>query len=154
DPPGKYCWRAEYSGDPQYKPTTHTNATTECFILRGFANVSTTSQPQGANSVHVGTTARDVATVSAAGGLPAPTGQVRFRLCGPTASPTACTSGGVLVGGLKTLSGGSATSDPYTANTGVNQWFCWRAEYLGDTNYRPTSHSNSTSECFQVWELF
>ncbi len=153
DPPGKYCWRAEYLGDSNYKPTTHTNATTECFILRGFANMSTTSQPQGANSVHVNTTAKDVATVSAAGGLPAPTGQVRFFLCGPTASPASCTTGGVLVGATKTLSGGSATSDNYLANSGVNQWFCWRAEYLGDTNYRPTSHSNSTSECFQVWEL-
>ncbi len=28
---GKYCWRAEYSGDSFYLPSSHTNATTECF---------------------------------------------------------------------------------------------------------------------------
>jgi hypothetical protein len=31
---GKYCWRAEYSGDGFYLSSSHTNATTECFTIR------------------------------------------------------------------------------------------------------------------------
>jgi hypothetical protein len=30
---GKYCWRAEYSGDGFYLAGSHTNATTECFTV-------------------------------------------------------------------------------------------------------------------------
>jgi hypothetical protein len=30
---GKYCWRAEYSGDAVYPADSHTNATTECFTV-------------------------------------------------------------------------------------------------------------------------
>jgi hypothetical protein len=35
---GKYCWRAEYSGDGLYEPSAHTNATTECFTVRTSAS--------------------------------------------------------------------------------------------------------------------
>ncbi|MEM2761097.1 MAG: Ig-like domain-containing protein [Nitrososphaerales archaeon] len=31
--PGKYCWRAEYSGDDNYKPATFTNSSDECFTV-------------------------------------------------------------------------------------------------------------------------
>ncbi len=30
---GTYCWRAEYSGDAFYNPSTRTNTTTECFTV-------------------------------------------------------------------------------------------------------------------------
>jgi hypothetical protein len=31
---GKYCWRAEYSGDGFYLPSNHTNSGTECFTIK------------------------------------------------------------------------------------------------------------------------
>jgi hypothetical protein len=33
--PGRYCWRAEYSGDYVYTAVSHTNATSQCFTVAG-----------------------------------------------------------------------------------------------------------------------
>ncbi len=33
--PGRYCWRAEYSGDGQYAGASHTDTTQECFTVVG-----------------------------------------------------------------------------------------------------------------------
>ncbi len=31
--PGKYCWRVNYSGDGFYQQASHTNASSECFVV-------------------------------------------------------------------------------------------------------------------------
>ena len=54
---------------------------------------------------------------------------------------------GTQVGGSKSLSSGSATSDA-TSNTDAVGKYCWRAEYSGDGFYSPSSHTNDTTECF------
>ena len=35
---GKYCWRAEYGGDTVYEPSSHTDATGECFTVTNSAS--------------------------------------------------------------------------------------------------------------------
>jgi hypothetical protein len=39
--PGKYCFRAEYSGDTNYDPDSETNANTECFTVSQPTTIST-----------------------------------------------------------------------------------------------------------------
>jgi hypothetical protein len=55
--PGKYCFRAEYSGDTNYDPNSETNATTECFTVSQPPTITTAQKwlPQ------------DTATVTPAG---------------------------------------------------------------------------------------
>ncbi|HEX9697573.1 MAG TPA: hypothetical protein VGB64_14825, partial [Actinomycetota bacterium] len=150
-PEGKYCWRAEYSGDFYYQPVSHTNASTECFtIARQPSSTTTSSTPVGGN-VPPGTAATDKATVSGAG--PIPTGSVTFFLCGVTEVTAAgCPSGGTQVGGAKPLVGGTATSDSSTGSvdTRPEGTYCWRADYSGDFYYAPSSHTDAQSECFTV----
>jgi hypothetical protein len=57
---GKYCWRAEYSGDDFYLSSNHTNSTTECFTIQDTTSI-TSAQTWLPN---------DSATVSAGGGTP------------------------------------------------------------------------------------
>jgi hypothetical protein len=54
---GKYCWRAEYSGDGFYLSSTHTNSTTECFTVK-----DTTSATSAQNWLP-----NDTATITSAG---------------------------------------------------------------------------------------
>jgi hypothetical protein len=42
---GTYCWRGEYSGDSAYLPSTHTNATTECFKFTTVLAIPPTRRP-------------------------------------------------------------------------------------------------------------
>src|SRR5207237_116550 len=112
---GTYCWRAEYSGDGFYNPSSHTNATTECFtVVKQPSSTATTSSPTGGNVVP-GSSASDTATVSGGAGQPTPTGTVDFFLCQPatvTANGGDCSSGGTKVGATKPLDGnGQASSD-------------------------------------------
>src|SRR5438045_496263 len=148
---GTYCWRAEYSGDGFYIPSSHTNATPKSspFPYTTLFR-STTSSPTGGNVVP-GSSASDTATVSGGAGQPTPTGTVDFFLCQPatvTSNGGDCSSGGTKVGATKPLDGnGQATSDAST-NTSAVGTYCWRAEYSGDGFYLPSSHTNATTECF------
>ena len=64
--PGRYCFRAEYSGDDNYDPDSETNNTTECFTVSQPTTITTTQKwlPQ------------DTATVTPAGTA----GTVEFSL--------------------------------------------------------------------------
>ncbi len=148
---GKYCWRAAYAGNAVYDPSTHTNATTECFTVEKLpSTTTTTSNPTGPN-VLPGTSVVDNATVSGTG--PVPTGNVTFFLCQPAEVTAAgCPAGGTQIGAVKALAAGAATSDA-TTNTNTVGTYCWRAEYAGDTNYLASSHTNATTECFTVAKL-
>lgn len=89
-------------------------------------------------------------------------GNVTFSLCGPLAatSTSNCSTGGVQIGAVKTVSGsgGTATVGSDTATITKVGRYCWRANYSGDTNTGvPTSsdpsNATSVSECFTVTPL-
>ena len=150
---GKYCWRAEYSGDGFYSTSSHTNATSECFTtVKQPSNTATNSSPGG--DVAFGSSVKDVATISGSVGQAG--GTVKFFLCQPAElTPLVtgdCSSGGTQIGGAITLAAGSATSAS-SANTNDIGKYCWRAEYSGDDLYLPSTHTNSTTECFWVAKL-
>jgi uncharacterized repeat protein (TIGR01451 family) len=78
-------------------------------------------------------------------------GSLKFFVCGPNASSVPnCATGGTQVGSAVTLAAGVADSASFTpASTG---FYCFRAEYTPATGskYLAASHTNSTTECFQV----
>ena len=93
--------------------------------------IATTATPGGA-LVAPGTAEHDVATVSAVGNRPAPTGSLDFFLCAPAQVTAAgCPTGGTHVGGSVAIAAGSATSDSTTATSTTGK-YCWRAEYTPD----------------------
>jgi hypothetical protein len=153
---GLYCWRVSYSGDSVYASATHTNNSSECFNVVEQPpslldpTVNTVSNPTG-DGVAPGSSAQDTATVAGPLGGVAPTGTVKFFICTPAQSTSAgCPTGGTQVGSAVTLSaGGQATSSSFSSTMTIGR-YCWRAEYSGDVNYNPATHTNNTSECFST----
>src|SRR5204863_4797050 len=83
---GKYCWRAEYSGDSFYTGSTHTDATNECFTtVKQPSSTDTFFNPAegGIRALYV--TGVQTCALPISNG-PAPTGTVTFFLCGPDSS--------------------------------------------------------------------
>ena len=186
--PGTYCWRAVYSGDDLYQPRSHTNALTvatgetpACFRVRPaptifVPTVSTESTPSGLvfrtfpnRSVSVTDLARVSGPPASGVAQPVPDGTVTFWLCGPDQSTVPdCSTGGTRIGGPVTLTSGPVSLDPLTARSQAvvleaplsgRDYYCWRAEYSGDGNFLPVSHTNRlllgtfpepTPECFAV----
>ena len=106
-------------------------------------------QSTGSNGhITIGESVTDTATISGSKGAGA--GTVDFFRCFNANSTPDCSSGGTKVGATKTLSGGSATSDPFTPIAVGN--YCFRVEYTPATGskYLPGSHTNTTTECFVV----
>src|SRR5512132_1564704 len=106
------------------------------------------------SSVGPGTSVTDQAVITGTadvGTAPKPTGSVSFFLCGPTQAPASCSTGGDAVGSAVNLSGSDnpATVDSSAVSKTAPGWYCFRAEYSGDSNY-PASEDSSTNECFQV----
>jgi hypothetical protein len=98
---------------------------------------STTTTELSAETITLGQSVTDTATVTDGGGMPTPTGTVTFWV-GPT------TAGSwTQVGAVKTLVGGSATSDSYTPLAAGDYYF--KAVYSGDSNYLG-SESNPADE--------
>ena len=102
---------------------------------------------------------RAVVTGSAlAGTAPAPTGTVSFFVCGPqpTKAQAQCSTGGTAVGSAVSLPAGSAnpkTVDSATVAPTALGWYCFRADYSGNSNYTDGSSDSSLNECFQVQQL-
>jgi hypothetical protein len=145
---GKYCWRAEYSGDNVYLSSKHTDSTNECFTTTRVPSTTvTTSSPNGV--IAVGDSVTDTATVSGDQGTP--TGTIDFFLCQPNEVTAGGCEGtaGTKVGATKTLVAGTVTSDASTDTDTVGK-YCWRAEYSGDGVYFSSTHTDSTNECFTV----
>ncbi len=112
----------------------------------------TTNAIPGGTGLPQGTTVTDSATVTGVAGAATPTGSVVFFLCTPSQVTAAgCPSpNGTQVGAAKTLNaGGSALSDS-TSLTVIPGTYCWRAQYSGDSNYAPASHTDATAECFNI----
>jgi uncharacterized repeat protein (TIGR01451 family) len=100
------------------------------------------------STISVGQTVTDTVTVS--GPVGTPTGTVVFRLC---ASAAGCPTGGTQVGAAKTLSGGTATSDPVPSNLiSTAGTYCFGVDYTPASNsqYTAGSHTNTDTECFVV----
>ncbi len=114
------------------------------------------SVPIGANGTVAVT---DSAVLTVSGGATTYGGTMTFHLCGPTplsdASYTLCTTGGTLVGAVKTVSGPSpSTVDSDDATITSAGRYCWRADYSGDaTAGVPASSDSSVTECFKVTPL-
>jgi hypothetical protein len=115
-------------------------------------------------TVTIGTGVTDTATITIIGAdnPDDPTGDVTFFLCGPIAAGADCSTDGTNIG-TGTLDGGANTTDGIATATSpeVNTptsvtgnlapgHYCFRAEWPGDSNYSGTSHTDSTSECFDV----
>jgi hypothetical protein len=105
---------------------------------------------------------KDLATVSGSGigATTAPTGTVKFWLCGPAASDAAAQCDGTAAGPtngvavtpnatLGNPSGATATATSALATVTSAGHYCWRADYGGDSNYPPSS-DRSLTECFTV----
>jgi hypothetical protein len=149
---GTWCFASVYSGDSNY--TGSTDATTdECYTVSMDAT-STISSPNEA-TISQAQPNTDQATVTGGPNGPAPTGTVTFYQCGPTQTPTSCTSGtqvgspvGVAASGANTATASSSPFTPTASPTSIGYW-CFRAVYSGDSNYAGSS-DGSTDECFYV----
>ena len=103
-------------------------------------------------------------TITGADNPDDPTGDVTFFLCGPIAAGADCATGGTNIGTgtLANQSGGTTTDGIAVATSPVVNTpasvtgnlvaghYCFRAVWLGDSNYSGTSHTNAVSECFNV----
>src|SRR6266508_484438 len=111
----------------------------------------TNSTPGG--SVAPGTAVRDVADLTNDGAAVKPGGTLTFFLCQPAQVTASGCLGGTQVGAPKSLVNGVATSDPSSA-TNTSGKYCWRTVYTPDLAslgiYTPGSHTNATTECFNV----
>jgi uncharacterized GH25 family protein len=146
---GSWCFAADYSGDPNYGSST--DATTDgCFDVTS-ASSSTVTAPTG-STITLGEDNTDGATVTGnpAGG--SPSGTVSFYVCGPTPTPTPCTSTADPVGSAVNLTAGpddTATAGSVTFTpTSTGSW-CFAADYSGDPNYSSSTDA-TTDGCFDV----
>src|SRR4029079_6787562 len=98
--------QASQSTDSQ--PKDYASGQMDTCVPPGIATTATpggSSNPLGVANQH------DVATISAVGGHPTPTGTMTFFLCKPSeVTAGGCVSGGPQVGSAVTINAGSATS--------------------------------------------
>jgi hypothetical protein len=146
------------------RSSTSTTATLKDFVLGQFATCQPSMATQASASVGTpvtpGTAVHDTATITIIGGSNPddPTGDVTFFLCGPIASGDCSTGGtnigtGALVGGANTTDGTAVATSSNVNTAGsplASGRYCFRAEWPGDSNYGPISHTDATSECFAV----
>jgi hypothetical protein len=121
----------------------------------GIATVPSSS------SIVLGGSLTDTATVTVSGANPpAPTGNVTFYVCGPSAGLSSCVpANGTQVGAAKNLAGAtqsgnaySVTSDQFTPTTAGD--YCFAASWPGDSTYNDGPYVDGSSvECFTVVAL-
>ena len=129
--PGAYNFVAVYSGDANFAPATSPcgapNETSQ--VNRPVATIVTVAT----ESTTVGGAITDTAQVTGPPGAPAPTGTVTFTIFGPN-DPT-CSGAPVFVSADRPLTGGVATSAPFTPpSTGT---YMFVAVYSGDQLFAP-----------------
>jgi hypothetical protein len=157
---GTWCWRGEYvpaAGSP-YEPSIDADAS-ECLTVNKLPPGINTTPSSAEITLGQSVTDHAVVTGTPAGGPP--TGTVKFFICSPTQLDLSglCSSGGTQVGTPaegETLSpigitnSSEATSESFTPDA-IGKW-CWRGEYSGDDDYKPSSDSDE-SECLNVIQL-
>ncbi len=146
---GYWCFAGYYSGSPDYAASSDTSVD-ECYDVTS-ATTSLSTAPTNA-TINLGQSDTDAGTVTgnAAGG--SPTGTMTFYQCGPTSTPTACTSKANQVGGVVNVTAGSgntasASSAAFTPSA-VGYW-CFAGYYSGDSNYLASSDA-TVDECVDV----
>jgi hypothetical protein len=129
---GKYCWRAQYSGDTAYAAASHTDATGECFTVVPPPLVFET-QPQPASGTALQTALADQGTLT---GGSNPTGTITFLLYSP--SDPNCLGSAVFISVVPVNGAGTYTSATFPASsvTPEGTWN-WTAQYSGDANNPP-----------------
>jgi hypothetical protein len=77
---------------------------------------------------------------------------VSFYVCGPTSSPTPCTStsDGVATVGLSPESGNRSMASLTVQVESGTGWFCFLDVYNGDANYTSASGNDASTECVHV----
>ena len=132
--------------------TFGTSAGTTRYVFDPTAPSTSTTTTPADSSIVYGSSTSDEATVTGDAVVGSPTGTVSFYACGPTPTPTSCTSTGDPVGGAVSVAVGpsntsTATSISFTPPS-AGQW-CLSGRYSGDSNYASSSDT-STGECFSV----
>ncbi len=160
---GVWCFRAEYVSDTPNYTGSSDSAHTECFnVINSPTTTATTPQVSGANvtTVSFGTTVTDHALVTGATGFGDVTGTVNFFVCDPTQTTGAsgserCQTGGTAAGSKSATPvaasdppQSTADSDGVVANQ-LGVW-CFRAEYVSNTNHYTNSSDSAHTECFSV----
>jgi sortase (surface protein transpeptidase) len=110
----------------------------------------TNSAPAG--TVSSGASVHDTINLTNGGATP-PQGTVTFFLCQPAQVGGSGCGTGTQVGAAKALVAGVASSDTTTATTTTGK-YCWRSVFAPAAGfegiYFPGSHTNATTECFNV----
>jgi uncharacterized repeat protein (TIGR01451 family) len=98
-------------------------------------------------TINMGESVTDHATFSGSHG--AVDGTAQFFVCFNASSTPNCASGGTPAGS-SAIASGAADSDPVTPD--AVGYYCFRVEYTptADSEYLEGSHTNQTTECFQV----
>jgi hypothetical protein len=177
--PGRYCFRATWPGDGNYKGAlTEFGGATECFVVLQSSTTTVTEPRLASNGtaitgpVAVNTHVVDHALITGATGFGTPTGTVSFFICTPSqvtltggAGTEVCASGdGTAVGGnpvtATAVAGSSIQSEATSGGTPhdaandvvanvVGVW-CFRATYTSNTANYTGSSDNTHDECFTV----
>ena len=145
---GEYCFRVEYNpaAGAKYLAGSHTNTTTECFVVDKKPTSISTAADQ---TVNLGASISDSATL--AGATADATGTITFKAYGPgdsnCSNTAAFTSAAFPVSGNATY--GPATFSPSTAGV-----YRWRAFYGGDAkNLASAGQCGDTGETDTVSKL-
>jgi hypothetical protein len=151
---GWYCFFAQYSGDAHYTSVTDDSTSTECFDVSGGTGPPSTPTLRTAlssPSIPSSGSASDVATVTGNSSDGSPTGTVSFYICGPTTGAAPCTSPniGPVAAQLGEESGNRSVAS-VTVYPGAPGWYCFLAQYNGDSHYTTVTDNDSTTECLDV----
>jgi hypothetical protein len=143
---GRYCFRSLYFGDVTYGASFDARQR-ECFRAKAISQTSSSvSAPWGPYVWSVPDTA--VVTGSASGGTP--TGTVVFHICAPIEEPAICDDGQDYGVAATLTAGPGYTAHAAAAGSIVGiplGRICYRAEYLGNDKYLPSSHATA-EDCF------
>jgi hypothetical protein len=141
DKPGIYCWRAKASGY-DLRPATEVAPERQCTDIEEHFPSSTKAWA----IIHGNDPGQDQAVRAVmTGDGPEPTGWVAFSLCGPTDLDHAgCETGGEPIGASEISDGEAISPWVQRYDEGI---YCWRADYMGDGWYAPSSDGR---ECFEV----
>jgi len=149
------CFSTFISETRSSQPLT---STLSDYTMGGFSfceppTIATQVEQDGQSLGSVGTiskgdTVTDTATLTGTKGTVE--GTVDFFACFNASATPDCSSGGTKVGVTKNLSGGHATSTAFTPSDAG--FYCFRVEYspADGSKYLAASHTNQTTECFQV----
>jgi len=150
---GWFCFLDQYGGDSHYKPVSDNDSSTECLDVTGGGTKTTPTLTTslGSSSISFGSSAVDTATVTGSSAGGSPTGTVTFGACGPTTTPTPCTSPNVgsATAGLSQESGDLSVASA-TITPGTTGWYCFLDQYSGDAHYTPVSDNDTSTECVDV----